>query len=47
MLTDTPSILLVNGAGNDGLTVAGRELTFRCVVAYERSLANSSRNCAT
>ena len=32
----------MNGAGNDGLTVAGRELTFRCIVAYKRSLANSS-----
>ena len=47
LLTDTLSILPVNGAGKDGLTVAEIEFKFRWVVAYERSLANSSRSCAT
>ena len=47
LLTDTPSILPMNGAGKAGLTVAGRELGFRCIDDYERSLANSSRSCAT
>ena len=47
LLADTPSIVPVNGSGKDGLTLSGRELTFCCAVAYKRSLANSSRSCAT
>ena len=47
LLTNTLSILPVNGTGRDGITVAGRELKFCCIVAYKRSLANSSRNYAT
>ena len=37
----------MNGAGKAGLTVAGSELVFRCVVAYKRSLANFSLSYAT
>ena len=37
----------MNGAGKAGLTVAGRELAFHCIEDCERSLANSSRSCAT
>ena len=37
----------MNGAGKAGLTIAGRELAFHCLDDYERSLANSSRSCAT
>ena len=44
MLTETPSIFPVKGAGKKGLTIAGRELAFRYVDDYTRSLANSSRS---
>ena len=37
----------MNGAGKAGLTISGMELAFRCIDDYERSLANSSRSCAT
>ena len=37
----------MNSAGKAGLTIAGSELVFHCVIAYERSLANSSLNYAT
>ena len=37
----------MNDADKAGLTIAGRELAFRCIDDYERSLANSSRSCAT
>ena len=37
----------MNGAGKEGLTIAGRELAFRCVDDYKQSLASSSRNYAT
>ena len=37
----------MNGAGKAGLTIAGSELAFCCIVAYERSLANSSLSYAT
>ena len=37
----------MNSVNKAGLTVAGSELAFHCVVAYERSLANSSLNYAT
>ena len=45
-MPDTPSILPMKGAGRDSFTVAGTELVFHCMVAYKRSLANSSLNCA-
>ena len=37
----------MKGAGRNGFTVAGSELAFHHIVAYERTLANSSLNCAT
>ena len=37
----------MNGAGKAGLTVAGSKLEFRCIVTYERFLANSSLSYAT
>ena len=40
-------MLPMKDAGRDGFTVAGSELAFSYIVTYERSLANSSLNCAT
>ena len=37
----------MNGAGKSGLTVAGSELAFYYVVAYERLLAKSFLSYAT
>ena len=37
----------MNGAGNAGLTIVGRELEFCYVIAYDCSLANSSLTYAT
>ena len=37
----------MKGACRDGFTVVDSELAFRCIVAYERSLANSSLNYAS
>ena len=37
----------MKGAGRDGFTIIGSELAFHCIIAYKRSLANSSLNCAT
>ena len=42
-----PSILPVNGAGKEGLTVTGKELAFPYVDDYVHFLANSSCNKAT
>ena len=36
----------MNGAGKEGLTIAGRELAFCCKDNYKCSLANFSRNYA-
>ena len=37
----------MNSAGKAGLTVAGSEFVFCCIIAYKRSLANSSLSYAT
>ena len=44
LVTNTPSILPINGAGKKGLTIAGRELAVHFVDDYARSLANFSHN---
>ena len=44
LLTDTPSISPMNGAGKEGLTIAGKELALCCVAGYAYSLANSSHS---
>ena len=43
LLSDTPSILPVNGAGKEVSTILGKEIELHCVADYARSLASSSR----
>ena len=40
---DTTSIFPMNGAGKEGLTIAGKELVLHCIADYTHSLASSSR----
>ena len=47
LLTNTLSIFTVNGAGKEGLTVAGKELALHCIADYACFLASSSCNWAT
>ena len=44
LLTETPLVLPVNGAGKEGLTITGKELALRCVTDYAHSLASSSHS---
>ena len=44
LLTDTPSIFLVNGADKEGLTIASNELALCCVADYAHSLASYSHS---
>ena len=40
LLTNTPSILPMNGASKEGLTITGKELALQCIADYACSLAN-------